>query len=819
MLSKFESMFRRFRRVISRSEWAIRLLRLRVSDGTATRPGLLMIQIDGLGRRKLQAALGTGRMPFLRRLLREERYVVHPQYSGLPASTPAFQAELFYGVKGAVPAFSFLDKTCGCIFKMYEPKSAAEVEQRLAAEGGPPLLEGGSAYVDIFTGGAAESHFCASSFGWGQIIRAVRPIALPLLLLLRLDIVARVAVLLVVEAGLAVIDFARGALAGKGLVDELLFVPTRVAICILLRELVVFGAQIDLARGLPIVHVNLIGYDEQAHRRGPSSRFAQWTLRGIDASVARMWRTAMRSARRTYDVWIYSDHGQQDTFPYAVEHGRTVQEAVREVLARVDANGSTRGEDEQGVQTKRAALLGGVFSWLVFWHKPQQEEPDHQLTVTAMGSLGHVYPPRPLTEQERRRVAEELVRDAKIPLVLVPTAPGRATAWTARGTFELPGDTGRLLGENHPYLADVAKDLIDICHHPDAGAMVISGYRPDGRHQSFPQEFGSHTGPGIDETDAFSLLPADAPLPTDRPRPYLRPWDLREGVHRLLGKTVAEITPQPRRAAELPITYRVLTYNIHGCVGMDGKVSPERIARVIAHHSPDVVALQELDIGRDRSGGIDQPRRLAELLGMRGEFQPAMQLSEGQYGNAILSRHPIIVRAAGPLPRMRDRWHFQPRVAQWITVDLGGVPLHVINCHLSLWPRERLLQSQALVGPEWLGHSSCVGPVVVCGDFNALPDSPVCRGLSRYLKDAQRILDNHEPLRTWPGRYLMSRIDHVFVGPQVEVVSVEVPTTELEKVASDHLPLIVDIKLRVTDPSAPGALQPVIPPASAGRSR
>ena len=66
----------------------------------------------------------------------------------------------------------------------------------------------------------------------------------------------------------------------------------------------------DISRGLPIIHINFLGYDEQSHRRGPHSRFAHWTLKGIDDAIARLWRAANHAAWRHYEVWVYSDHGQ-----------------------------------------------------------------------------------------------------------------------------------------------------------------------------------------------------------------------------------------------------------------------------------------------------------------------------------------------------------------------------------------------------------------------------------------------------------------------------------------------------------------------------
>jgi len=126
----------------------------------------------------------------------------------------------------------------------------------------------------------------------------------------------RAAVLLVIELFLALFDFVSGVIDGHDLFKELKLVPTRVGITILLRELITMGAKIDIARGMPIVHLNLIGYDEQAHRRGPSSKFAHWTLIGIDDAIARIWRAAKGSACRDYDLWIYSDHGQEKKISY-----------------------------------------------------------------------------------------------------------------------------------------------------------------------------------------------------------------------------------------------------------------------------------------------------------------------------------------------------------------------------------------------------------------------------------------------------------------------------------------------------------------------
>ena len=154
MIFRLEMLLRKARRSVSRSEWLIRLLRLTKSKGTGTTPGLVLIQIDGLSHTQFGRALGGGKMPFLYKLLKRQRYGLHTLYSGLPSSTPSVQAELFYGVKGAVPAFSFMDRSSGQILRMYDPSSAASVEHRLE-KNGEPLLKDGSAYCNTYTGGGA----------------------------------------------------------------------------------------------------------------------------------------------------------------------------------------------------------------------------------------------------------------------------------------------------------------------------------------------------------------------------------------------------------------------------------------------------------------------------------------------------------------------------------------------------------------------------------------------------------------------------------------------------------------------------------------
>jgi endonuclease/exonuclease/phosphatase family metal-dependent hydrolase len=238
-----------------------------------------------------------------------------------------------------------------------------------------------------------------------------------------------------------------------------------------------------------------------------------------------------------------------------------------------------------------------------------------------------------------------------------------------------------------------------------------------------------------------------------------------------------------------------MTYNVHSCIGMDGRISPHRIARVIARHDPDIVALQEVDVRRFRTGGLDQVETLAKILKMDFHFQPALQIEEEQYGDAVLSRYPMKLIHSACLPSLSGAAPLrEPRGALWVEIDVDGHKIQLINTHLSLWRKERLLQTNTLLGPEWLGNPIWKEPAILCGDFNAVPGSTVCRLLDKQLFDAQGKLNTRRASNTYFGRYPFGRIDHIYVGKQVKVLYADVPKTELEKISSDHLPLIVDFK-------------------------
>jgi endonuclease/exonuclease/phosphatase family metal-dependent hydrolase len=239
---------------------------------------------------------------------------------------------------------------------------------------------------------------------------------------------------------------------------------------------------------------------------------------------------------------------------------------------------------------------------------------------------------------------------------------------------------------------------------------------------------------------------------------------------------------------------RVATYNVHGCRGIDGRRSETRIAEVIAGLDVDVVGLQELDSNRRRSGGVDQARVIATELGWHWIFHPAFRRADELYGNAILSRYPLRLQQAKELPSVTTPLCPETRGAIWAEIETPGGAIQLINTHLGLGRRERWMQCQLLAGPEWLGRVSADEPVILMGDLNSLPRSPVLRLLAQQLRAVRSTVTPCRRLPTFPTRYPLLALDHIFVNDRLRVSSVSVFQNDVARMASDHFPLVADLR-------------------------
>lgn len=240
-------------------------------------------------------------------------------------------------------------------------------------------------------------------------------------------------------------------------------------------------------------------------------------------------------------------------------------------------------------------------------------------------------------------------------------------------------------------------------------------------------------------------------------------------------------------AAE-PVRVRILTYNIHHGEGTDGNLDLARIASVIRRVEPDLVALQEVDVGTRRSQGVDQAAELGRLTGMQAVFGKAMDYAGGQYGEALLSRYPLTEVKVHGLPFTQG---CEPRCAVAARVRLGadGPELLIAGTHLEHAKATlRLCQARKLA-PALVAANAL--PVILAGDFNDQPDSPPIRVLLSHWTDATA----DQPEATWPADAPTAKIDYVFFHPADRWRVVQTQVVD-ERTASDHRPLLVVLEWR-----------------------
>ena len=800
MVYRFERWRRSVRRWLTRSEWLRLLMHRPVSSGNPTDPGIVLVQLDGFSFRQLERAMAEGRMPFLRRLLESEGYKLTPFYSGLPSTTPAVQGELYYGVPCAVPAFGFLDRSTDYLTSMYDPEMVRSVQYELEQKCSRPLLEGGSSWANMYSGGAAveDSAFVGSCLNLRDALRFFTLPGALLAMVLYFPAILRFLVLFIWEHLIAVADLITGVLRGEPFMRELGLVVSRILIGTGLREIVSIGAAMDMARGLPIIHLNYLTYDERAHHRGPSSRFSHGCLRRLDRLIAQLYRQADSSARRDYQVWIFSDHGQETVRSYVEDHKVSLGEVVLNGLKQFQVLGSQRfrlltNTPERRASWMRVAQLRDHMQR----HERADDAPEDEqnaFAIAARGPVAHVYLAEAMPLDTKRQFARWLVTEGKIPGVIISVAPGKALWIHAKGEVIFPHDGPTFLSHPEPQREIISQDVVTWCEHPNAGDLILVGWHPEQAPITCPHERGSHGGPGTEETQAFALLPGSTRVP-DEAATFLRPRTLRAAALHALGRERIPVRKRTKPASLRRI--RVMTYNVHSCIGMDGRISPERIARVIRSFEPDVVALQEVDHGKARTARHDQAQLIARDLEMEATFCCTVENGPERYGHALLCRFPVSVISSGLFVAPARVQMREPRGALLARVQLDGSDFYLLNTHFGLRDFERAAHLEDLLGPKWLGQMPGGKPLVLCGDFNMDERSSHYRALLRHgLKDAQLLAGRDRPANTFFAFLPFRRIDHIFVSPHFDVENVRVPQTTLTRTASDHLPVIADLQLR-----------------------
>ncbi len=235
-----------------------------------------------------------------------------------------------------------------------------------------------------------------------------------------------------------------------------------------------------------------------------------------------------------------------------------------------------------------------------------------------------------------------------------------------------------------------------------------------------------------------------------------------------------------------PGRFRVATYNIHKCRGMDGRLDPARIVEVLRAVDADIVALQEV-VGP--GGNLDHAAFIAGELGLHSSLGENRRLQGGAYGNLVLTRaapravlnHDISVPGR------------EPRGCLRVDLVIADRLLHVFNLHLGTSYRERREQARVLLSPAVLQRASLAGSRLVLGDFNEWIRGPATRRLSAELQSADVKL--HLGFgRTYPGLLRFLHLDHVYFDPALHLRGMELHRSRTALLASDHLPLVADFQ-------------------------
>jgi endonuclease/exonuclease/phosphatase family metal-dependent hydrolase len=245
---------------------------------------------------------------------------------------------------------------------------------------------------------------------------------------------------------------------------------------------------------------------------------------------------------------------------------------------------------------------------------------------------------------------------------------------------------------------------------------------------------------------------------------------------------------------------RVVSYNIHRAIGVDRRFRPDRIVGIVAEHDADIVLLQEVDEGVPRSRELDLARELAHSLGYpHFAIGHNVRLRRGRYGNATLSRHPILRERNIDLTiGMRKRRGCQHTAIQ---VEGASGPRHrleVFNLHLGLSARERDRQVGLLVRSQEFASLSEEVPCIVGGDFNDWRHrlQPIFTEVLGFRSVTSRHGRRDDSIATYPAFFPRGPLDRIYYRGGLRVIAAGRCRHELSRVASDHLPIVAELELR-----------------------
>ena len=474
-------------------------------------PGILFLEIDGLAYPVLQRAMRDGNAPNMARWMSDGHRIVEWE-PDLSSQTGASQAGILLGSNEDIPAFRWVEKETGTLMTCSAPPDCAEIERRHATGIGL-LRNGGASRGNLLSGEAdhviltvsrmdAEKQsnpgyraFFANGynvtrtlvlFGWEVILELVAAARSK-----RRDIQPR---------------------GHRGFVYALM----RGAMCVAVRDLIVYGVLTDMMKGRPAVYATFSSYDEVAHHSGLERQDTLEALRKLDGQFGRIDR-ARRYAPRPYVIVVLSDHGQTQGATFKQRNGYGLDDLVRKSLATGDVTAIGGGDESQSNLGNAVGEATGK--------QPKKKKNDvsgEDVVVLGSGNLGLIY----LMDEQRRLTAEEiderhpdLLRALRshphVGWLLVRSREHGAVALGGNGTRYL--ESGRVEGEDplaafSPRAAQHLLRTDGFAHVADI--MVGSFYDPDMEQGcAFEELISFHGGLGGPQTRPFVLAPDDLPMP------------------------------------------------------------------------------------------------------------------------------------------------------------------------------------------------------------------------------------------------------------------------------------------------------------------
>jgi uncharacterized membrane protein YvlD (DUF360 family) len=479
-------------------------------------PGIIFLEIDGLGLPILKRAMRDGNAPVMARWVAEQSYVLTEWETDLSSQTGASQAGILLGSNEDIPAFRWVEKETGRTMTCSKPDDCAEIERRRST--GIGLLRDGGASRGNLLSGEAEHLILTVS----RINEEKRSNPGYRAFFANGFNVMRLLVLFFWEVILELTAAARSArrdVRPRGH-RGVMYAFMRAAMCVIVRDLIVFGVISDMMKGRPAVYATFSSYDEVAHHSGLERADTLEALRKLDQQFGRIER-ARRYAPRPYEIVVLSDHGQTQGATFKQRNGYSLGDLVNRSLSSGEATELTAGDENDSTvgRAVQEATRGGADQAAA-----GDDAPQTAAAVLASGNLGLVY----LMEEPRRLTLEEiddrhpklipaLREHPHIGVVLVHSADRGAVALGPRGAHYL--SEGVVEGEDPlaHFSPHAAEHLLRTDGFPHvADLMINSFYDPQlDEGCAFEELISFHGGLGGPQTRPFILHPAELPAPAE----------------------------------------------------------------------------------------------------------------------------------------------------------------------------------------------------------------------------------------------------------------------------------------------------------------